>query len=345
MKWWVAAICTLALASVSCGDSKKSEDSGTEPAGDVIEEEVETPDAEPDPGEDPPVDVEDEDVPSGPCPGGYVPIDDMNTDFEVAGLSRAFDLILPDGDTTGYGSWPIVFLWHEHELTPADMRDATGVALLVGASDFKFIAVLPEEAGIMLPGGLGWEMLQVEDPDTNPDVLFFDAMLACIDETYGVDEDRIYSVGFSTGAIMSNLLSVVRNDVIAATVSYSGSYFSDPAQEKCVGLECTSWPAVDTAFKFPTILVEGGTADFFDILGILTLDFHADALSTIDYLGAMGHEIVYCPHTAGHVIPENVKAAQFAAFFRDHPKGTRPSPYASGLPGVFPDICSYVAPP
>jgi hypothetical protein len=344
MKWWVGALLLLPLVLGSCGGSKKTQDAGEEPAGDVVEEEVETPDAEPDGEEDPAVDVEDEDVPSGPCPGGYVPEDAMNTDFMVAGHSRAFDLILPDGDTTGYGPWPIVFLWHEHELTPADMRDATGVALVAGDADFKFIAVLPQEAGFTLPSGLGWEMLQVEDPDTNPDVMFFDAMLACIDETFGVDEDRIYSVGFSTGAILSNLLAVVRNDVIAATVSYSGSYFSDPAQEKCLGTECTSWPAVETGFKFPTIVTEGGSGDYFDILGVLTLDFHADALATLDYLGALGHEVIYCPHTEGHVVPENVKAAQFAAFFRDHPKGTRPSPYASGLPGVFPGTCTYEPP-
>lgn len=344
MRWWVGCICVLSLALGSCGDGKKTQDAGDEPAVDVLDEEPGAPDAEPDGEDDAAGDAQDEDVASGPCPGGYVPEDDMNTDFEVAGHSRAFDLILPDGDTTGYGPWPIVFLWHEHDLTPADMREATGVALVAGDAGFKFIAVLPQEAGFMLPGGLGWEMLQVEDPETNPDVLFFDAMLACIDETYGVDPDRIYTVGFSTGAIMSNLLAVVRNDVIAASVSYSGSYFSDTAQEKCVGTECTVWPAIDTTYKFPTIVTEGGSADFFNILGILTLDFHADALATLDYLGAMGHEVIYCPHTEGHVVPSNVKAAQFARFFLDHPKGTRPSPYVSGLPGVFPGSCTYEPP-
>ena len=344
MKWWVPALAIATLGWGSCGQSKKTEDAGDEEAEDVLEDEDAAPDAGPDGGDDVIVDAGDEEAPAGPCPGGYVPEDAMNEGFEVAGHSRSFDLILPDGDTTSYGPWPIVFLWHEHELTPADMRDATGVALVAGEADFKFIAVLPQEAGFTMPEGLGWEMLQVEDPDTNPDVMFFDAMLACIDETYGVDEDRIYTVGFSTGAIMSNLLAVVRNDVIAASVSYSGSYFSDPAQEKCLAMECTAWPPVDTAFKFPTIVTEGGTTDFFDILGILTLDFHADALATLDYLGAMGHEIIYCPHTEGHVVPSSVKAAQFARFFLDHPKGTRPSPYVSGLPGVFPGVCTYEPP-
>jgi hypothetical protein len=187
-------------------------------------------------------------------------------------------------------------------------------------------------------------MLQVEDPDTNPDVQLFDCLLETIDGRFGVDDEAVYTVGFSSGAIMSNLLSWVRSDVIAASVSYSGSFYSDPAQEKCLGTECTFWPSAEPAYRFPIIIIEGGDYDYFDIMGILTLNFHDDGLATLDYLAALGHEVIYCPHAEGHVVPTDLKARQFVRFFRDHPRGTRPSPYATAIPTLFPSTCEYRAP-
>jgi hypothetical protein len=99
-----------------------------------------------------------------------------------------------------------------------------------------------------------------------------------------------------------------------------------------------------TDYKFTTVVLEGGVADYYDIMGMLTLDFNADAVSTLDYLGAMGHEIVYCPHTEGHMIPADFHAEHFVRFFRDHPRGMRPSPYRSGMPTIFPGPCMYMAP-
>lgn len=337
MRWWVVA--SLAAALVACGGGKKSDEDASEDvveddAGMDVVEDLEDAIEDPEEEELPPVD---------PCPEGYALVDGLNEDFEAGGEMRDVFLILPDGESTGYGPWTVIFMWHDREHTMEWMREETGIADLAGTLDFPYIAVLPIAASRSLPTGLGWEMLQVEDPDTNPDVLLFDGLLACIDETFGVDEDEVHVVGFSTGAIMTNLLSMVRNDVIASTVAYSGSFYSDPEQQKCLGTECTVWPEGETDYKFTTVVLEGGVADYYDIMGMLTLDFNADAVSTLDYLGAMGHEIVYCPHTEGHMIPADFHAEQFVRFFRDHPRGMRPSPYRSGMPTVFPGPCMYMA--
>ena len=55
------------------------------------------------------------------------------------------------------------------------------------------------------------------DPNVdNRDLKFFDAMLATMRQTYTVDDQRIYSTGFSNGAAFSYLLWAERGKVLAA---------------------------------------------------------------------------------------------------------------------------------
>ncbi len=59
-------------------------------------------------------------------------------------------------------------------------------------------------------------------PVGNRDLEFFDAMLATLHQKYSVDDARIYSTGFSNGAIFSYLLWAERSNVIAAIGEVAG---------------------------------------------------------------------------------------------------------------------------
>ncbi|MBK9756020.1 MAG: hypothetical protein IPO88_21450 [Nannocystis sp.] len=47
-----------------------------------------------------------------------------------------------------------------------------------------------------------------------------------------------------------------------------------------------------------------------------------------------------CDHGMGHSIPQGPAQAGVWQFFRDHPYGTKPSPYKDGLPKGFLAYCA-----
>ncbi|MFC1642406.1 alpha/beta hydrolase family esterase, partial [Myxococcota bacterium] len=59
------------------------------------------------------------------------------------------------------------------------------------------------------------------------DVAFFDALITYLTENYCVDMDRIFALGASSGAIMSNMLGCFRGDVLRAIAPASGMTWSN----------------------------------------------------------------------------------------------------------------------
>jgi poly(3-hydroxybutyrate) depolymerase len=54
------------------------------------------------------------------------------------------------------------------------------------------------------------------------DVKFFDAMLAALQAQYCMDSSRVFSMGYSSGAWMTNTLECTRGDKLRATGTLSG---------------------------------------------------------------------------------------------------------------------------
>ncbi len=65
------------------------------------------------------------------------------------------------------------------------------------------------------------------------DVLFFDAMLAALEAQYCVDAARVFSIGYSSGAWMTNTLECTRGDKLRATGTLSGGRVGNLGD--CVG--------------------------------------------------------------------------------------------------------------
>jgi dienelactone hydrolase len=263
--------------------------------------------------------------------------------FVVDGMERELILNLPAGVEDG-GPWPVVFNWHGLG------DDAAGMSALVAPhvdnAIMPFIAVTPEDTDYMLdvpiPGlpPMDWEVFAV-DPTNNRELALFDAVLACIDERWGVDPEHVHSMGFSLGGILTDMLASNRSDVIAAVATYSGGYWNNPANVDAFLANAVMWPEYMVDEGYPQLLLHGGPTDLVDMVLVqLHFDAYAEADST--FLGERGHDTIVCNHGLGHTAPPpEMQADRLIEFFADHPYGTVDSPYVDGLPDDFADYCEF----
>jgi poly(3-hydroxybutyrate) depolymerase len=266
-----------------------------------------------------------------------------NVNFMVDGTARSFYLDLPTGVESG-GPYPVVFNWHGLGDTAANMRGL--LSGQVNTASFKFILVTPDDSGFQVYGqNINWDVFQV-DATTNREARMFDEILACLKTRYSVDDNRVHSVGFSLGSILTDMLGDIRGDVLASTLTYSGGYFSNSANTATLGIASglVSWPAMTTSNKFAQVLLYGGTSDTYSLAGYVTVHFDTFATDDQTYLNGLGHDVILCNHDSGHAAPvTGFGPVQIVEFLKDHPKGTVTSPYASALPGDFPNFCTYHA--
>jgi predicted esterase len=71
-----------------------------------------------------------------------------------------------------------------------------------------------------------WDAMHEEsDPDTNnPDLAFFDSLVACVGAHRPIDKHRIYITGHSAGGIMSNYVLQRRSTLLAGGIVASGVF-------------------------------------------------------------------------------------------------------------------------
>ena len=308
----------------------------------ICDEQTEDGDDPVEDGDDP---VEDGDyVPSDwVCPSfGYMLDKGVNTAFPTAAGARDFTLVIPDVASTSAEPLPVIFFWYGSGGNMADWTSGFGVTSHANNADFPFIGVVPKSLNLMPPGKVAfdWDCLAYDNanPGANVDTVLFGDVLDCLEEAMNVDEDHVHSVGFSAGAIMSNLVSTAYSDRIASVASFSGAYFSDANQVQCILGMCAQWSPFTTNNKFPALITWGGAADTYSLV-VMTFDFGDAAQKSISYLNGMGHDAVSCMHDGGHTYYTNF-SQRFYDFFSDHPRDGGPSPYADGMPASLAS-CNY----
>ena len=141
------------------------------------------------------------------------------------------------------------------------------------------------------PAGLSWDIAGGDN-----DVPFFDAMMQCLHEQFSIEDTRIYSWGFSAGAVFSNLLSAIRPHLFAATVSESGTWFNDQAEwsDVLVPIVQWRWPAFNVADGGNILLTHGGPNDFATVISLESANEKA-----LPFLYNNGRTVTECEHGFG----------------------------------------------
>ena len=269
--------------------------------------------------------------------------DGLNCDYDVDGILRNFYLDLPSGVEEG-GPWPVVFNWHGLGDTAANFHNL--LSGLVDDEEMPFIAVTPEDTDFALTvpmAGempLDWEVFAIDD--ANREVAFFDEILACLDERYGVDENHVHTMGFSLGSIVSDLLGTVRGEQLASIGTYSGIYWSNPDNVGPLLGMVVDWPGYSVDNAYTQLFLHGGVNDLYDMT-VLQLHFDEAAVNDSNMLRGLGHDTIVCDHGLGHTVPSDMYADKMIDFFAAHPLGTVDSPYAfDGLPADWADYCEFL---
>jgi predicted esterase len=254
------------------------------------------------------------------------------------GAARSYYVDLPT-DTSG--PMALVFSWHGYAQEPLAFRNL--VALDPNGASMPVVVVTPTDTGLFLPEGLDW---YIRGSSGNVDFPYFQGMLSCLESQYDIDKTRVYSFGFSAGAVFTDLLADEWPHLFAATVSESGCWFSDPKEVAAIvgGLGSDvkwDWPALNPADRGDVLMTHGGPTDFATIISIEDADEAA-----LPYLLQNDRTVVDCEHDAGHAIDPDVSNPMIFEYLLAHQLG-KPSPFAGGTPlfSDFPSSCTLSLPP
>jgi hypothetical protein len=148
-----------------------------------------------------------------------------------------------------------------------------------------------------------------------------DQVVACAVANYGIDPKRIYATGCSAGGLTTGCMGIMRSNYMAAVAPNSG------------GVTIGYGPLQNPNHMPDAITMNGGAADN------VIVNFGNTSEGYDNYVLKYGGFAVNCIHNSGHCgAPTAVYEAAWQ-FLMDHPFGTKPSPYAGGLPSGFPSDC------
>ena len=130
--------------------------------------------------------------------------------FESLGVERTVLMLWPDEPLGA----PVVFAWH---WLGGSAQQAISGLELSKLTDQGYIVVVPTaQEGNLLEWGY------FQDADDSFDLALFDDVLSCVDEQYEIDRKRVYSTGFSAGALFTTRLGMKRSQYLAAIAPLSG---------------------------------------------------------------------------------------------------------------------------
>lgn len=349
---WFLTLALLLVFAVSCGDSKKTDkekepeeisDGDSEPAetdSDTEEPATDDSDIEPTDAEPAAEALKCEDFAEG-----------LNENLIVGEgkneLARSFYLRLPE-NVDSMEKVPVIFLYHGYGDWAENFEGL--LSPYVDNDEMPYILVVPEARDDIFafdnipPKGLDWDMINLSDGSAEGDM--FDAVLACLEEKWNIDEKHIHVSGFSAGAIAANLIALTKSDKVASILTYSGAYFSDKESRDNLGeimgmkvADFFSWPDFPEKHnKYPQVFAFGKhDSDKWSVGGFFSIDFNDMAILGSRYLVGLGHDAILCKHPYSHTVAGPLPS-DMIKFFHDHPFGTEVSPYReAGLPGDLAD--------
>jgi predicted esterase len=240
--------------------------------------------------------------------------------FYPDGVERKVLLFMSDAAKTMDG--PLIFSWHTTLPGPED------APLWLGDAQIDEIKA---QGGIVAALATGypnetrpWDSIP-QGATGDGDQRLMDEVVACAIKSVGIDIRRIHSIGMSAGGLKTAQVSYRRSGYLASVVVYSGGLApgDDP-------------PDQDPSNPFAAMILYGGPSDISPVDGI---NYTQASQPYRDALRASGRFAFLCNHGGGHSVPSDSQASAWK-FMQDHPFGTKPSPYATGLPSGFLSYCS-----
>jgi hypothetical protein len=148
-----------------------------------------------------------------------------------------------------------------------------------------------------------------------------DLITACAVKNHGINPKRIYTTGCSAGGLMAGCMGIQRSNYIAAVAPNSGGI--------TVGYGMLQDPK-----RVPNVMtMNGGSGDN------VIVNFGQTSAAYDNWMLAKGAFAINCEHSSGHCgAPASLQTSAWQ-FLKDHPFGTKPSPYAGGLPAGFDKTC------
>ncbi|MBM4363729.1 MAG: hypothetical protein FJ104_13695 [Deltaproteobacteria bacterium] len=197
-----------------------------------------------------------------------------------------------------------------------DTRVGDWVPFDPNAFPMPLMLVTAHDTGMLPPAGLDWDIAAGGN-----DFTYFEGMLHCIKQSFSIDDARVYSFGFSAGAVFTNLLSARYPKLFAATISESGAWFNDQTQWADVLIPAIQWkwPAFDRADGGAVLLTHGGPRDFATIISLESANAKA-----LPFLAANGRTVTECSHTFGHTLAPDITQAAYYEWMWAHELGKPP---------------------
>lgn len=148
-----------------------------------------------------------------------------------------------------------------------------------------------------------------------------DQFVACAVKNYGINPKRIYATGCSAGGLTSGCMGIMRSNYIAAVAPNSGGV-------------TIGYSKIQDPKRVPNaITMNGGSGDN------VIVNFGETSEGYDNYILKAGGFAVNCVHNGGHCGASAELYQSAWQFLKDHPFGTKPSPYAGGLPSGFDSTC------
>ena len=268
------------------------------------------PPATPPPSNTPPTPGGGSDMPKIPEPTGACPEFRTGT-ATIGGLSG----IAVQAGAKKNGTGSLLFYWHGTGSTSGEVRLFPAQRELLAEGG---IIISPQRS---LGSGGDCSGTGTFSKD---DMKVADLIVACAVKNHGINPRRIYTTGCSAGGLQAGCFASLRSSYVAAAVPNSGGIvvpqrIQDPAHI----------PALMT--------MHGSQAD------TVIVTFSQTSATLGRQFAAAGGFVLNCNHGGGHCqAPAALQAAGWQ-FMKDHPFGTKPSPYLTKLPSAFPSYCRPVS--
>lgn len=206
---------------------------------------------------------------------------------------------------------PMVFYWH-------------GTGSFAGEYATMAAAVsqgVQQEGGVLISfqGTTGGDFLSGTAIFGKGDFELADGLLACAVAKNNVDPRRVFATGCSAGGLFSGAMAAARSNYMAAAAPNSGGWTAP------VGWQNANAPALMTIHGAPGV-------------DVVIIDFSNSSKTADMAFKTHGSFVINCNHGGGHCGGGGL-AGDIWKFFKAHPFGTKPSPWASALPSGFNSKC------